>query len=547
MKTPTSSLAAIYVRVSTDEQVGRGGLLSCDAQEATCRAHAQKMGLDVVATYRDEGRSGTNLRRPGWRDLLAGAQAGQFGVVVVTYMDRLGRNEGYVIAREDLRRAGARVELALERFEDDLGGYLAENMTRVLGGVYAKEIGRKTRSKMQEMVRAGLWPGGPSAPAGYRLVQAEDFPAGPRSHPQRLVPDPDAAGAVAAAFDALVAGGRLEAGRDALVGGLSRGFTPAQARRLFTSTIYRGRMVWGDVEVEGYCEPIVEEGVWSAAQRVLSERRRAIPSFAPRPVQGAQGDGADVEPWYFRGLVRCASCGSPMTPYWSRNRQGKRYGYYECTASRGGACAQPRVSAPRLHETFATAILGAATSPWRLRRLLEEAARHAPDTSEASRELGAAVREEAAASARVERLEERIEDAPSKAVAAALMERLDAQLALREEAREKVQGARRRLAAAKVVPTRDRLAAVLGRVEEAWGLATAPQRVEIARLLLEGVEMDGRTAWFEVRMSTALSGESQEGGLEKDRKQRTYVHGDSNTPSQIAPLCVLPARVEARR
>jgi hypothetical protein len=236
-----------------------------------------------------------------------------------------------------------------------------------------------------------------------------------------------------------------------------------------------------------------------------------------------------------------------MTPYWSRNRQGRRYGYYECTASRGGACAQPRISAPRLHETFATAILGAATSPWRLRRLLEEAARHAPDTSEAAQELGAAVREEAAAAGRVERLEERIEDAPSSAVADSLMQRLDVQLALRDAAREKVAQARRRLAAAKVVPTRDRLAAVLGRVEEAWGLATAPQRVEIARLLLEGVEMDGRLAWFEVRMSSALAGDIQEGGLEKDRKQRTQAHRDSNTAAPPAPRCVLPARVEARR
>jgi predicted site-specific integrase-resolvase len=53
--------AAIYVRVSTDEQ-------SVENQEAELRATAERMGHEIVAVYRDKGFSGAKGRNGSMRD-----------------------------------------------------------------------------------------------------------------------------------------------------------------------------------------------------------------------------------------------------------------------------------------------------------------------------------------------------------------------------------------------------------------------------------------------------------------------------------------------
>ena len=78
----TGARAATYSRFSTGEQ-GREGLNSCETQDAINAEFAAARGWSVVATYRDEAKTGRNLNRKGWRALLADAQAGKFDVVVV--------------------------------------------------------------------------------------------------------------------------------------------------------------------------------------------------------------------------------------------------------------------------------------------------------------------------------------------------------------------------------------------------------------------------------------------------------------------------------
>src|SRR5436190_22476776 len=80
-----SSNAALYLRVSTDEQTVAN-------QERELREAAAAKGLDVVKVYRDEGISGSKGRdkRPGLDAALKDATRGKYGVLMASSVDRLG-------------------------------------------------------------------------------------------------------------------------------------------------------------------------------------------------------------------------------------------------------------------------------------------------------------------------------------------------------------------------------------------------------------------------------------------------------------------------
>ncbi len=86
-----------YCRVSTTEQAEHGW--SIDQQEQAIRARAAELGLDLVAVFRDAGRSGRTLqRREGLLGLLELVHQRGIGVVLVKTQDRLSRAVDHALA-----------------------------------------------------------------------------------------------------------------------------------------------------------------------------------------------------------------------------------------------------------------------------------------------------------------------------------------------------------------------------------------------------------------------------------------------------------------
>lgn len=85
------SRAAIYLRVSTDEQAKSG--LGLEAQEERCRAYALVKGWSIFGIYTDPGVSGSTEPRDrrAFAELLRDLEAGSFDVVIVLKLDRLVR------------------------------------------------------------------------------------------------------------------------------------------------------------------------------------------------------------------------------------------------------------------------------------------------------------------------------------------------------------------------------------------------------------------------------------------------------------------------
>src|SRR5262245_40682327 len=82
----TGTRAAIYVRVSTDEQTTKN-------QEPELRKWAKRLGLKVkdVNVYRDNGLSGARRDRPGLVAMLEAAHRRHFDVLLIWALDRLSR------------------------------------------------------------------------------------------------------------------------------------------------------------------------------------------------------------------------------------------------------------------------------------------------------------------------------------------------------------------------------------------------------------------------------------------------------------------------
>jgi len=81
---------AVYLRVSTKEQ-------NVEAQRRELTEWASRAGHEIVAEYKDEGVSGTNQKRPGFRRMLKAAAKRKFHLVAVWDIDRLGRSAAAVL------------------------------------------------------------------------------------------------------------------------------------------------------------------------------------------------------------------------------------------------------------------------------------------------------------------------------------------------------------------------------------------------------------------------------------------------------------------
>jgi site-specific DNA recombinase len=84
-------LAAIYVRVSTEEQAKQG--ISLAAQQEALENYAKALGYEVHKLYKDEGKSGKDLKsRPEMLELLKDAEARKFQAIFIYKLDRFSRS-----------------------------------------------------------------------------------------------------------------------------------------------------------------------------------------------------------------------------------------------------------------------------------------------------------------------------------------------------------------------------------------------------------------------------------------------------------------------
>ena len=85
------NITALYERLSRDdEQLGESN--SITNQKTYLENYAQQHGFSNYRHYTDDGYSGSNFDRPGWKRLMSDVEAGKVSTVIAKDMSRIGRN-----------------------------------------------------------------------------------------------------------------------------------------------------------------------------------------------------------------------------------------------------------------------------------------------------------------------------------------------------------------------------------------------------------------------------------------------------------------------
>ena len=160
-----------YIRRSTDLQEE-----SLDQQRARLEAFAESRGWSLVTIYSDDAISGSEMNRPGLRELVRDvARRDEVDVVVTWDRNRLARPkdpvDGLLLERE-LLGSGKRVVYAASGQEADrsFASGLMSYVEHHQSGDYLRKLSRDTARGHISRVERGYWPGGP-IPFGYdRLI-----------------------------------------------------------------------------------------------------------------------------------------------------------------------------------------------------------------------------------------------------------------------------------------------------------------------------------------------------------------------------------------
>ncbi len=167
---------AIYARVSSEEQV-QG--YSLDAQLRACREYVKARGWEIAAEYVEEGKSAATpvlSKRPQFQAMMAAAQRGEFGVIIVHKLDRFSRNLRLLLeCFEQLAVANVElVSLSDKTAYRTPSDRLSVHVLASVAEFFSSNLGEEVKKGKRERLLSGLSNGRP--PFGYMRINGEDVP-----------------------------------------------------------------------------------------------------------------------------------------------------------------------------------------------------------------------------------------------------------------------------------------------------------------------------------------------------------------------------------
>ncbi len=191
-------ITALYCRLSRDDEL-QGDSNSIINQKAILQKYADDNGFGNTMFFVDDGYSGTNFDRPDWERLIAFAEDGKIGTVVVKDMSRLGRDYLKVGYYTEVFFPGLDIRFIAINNGVDSANQQDSDFTPFLNIInewYAKDTSKKIRAVFKAKGQSGK-PLCTNPPYGY-VKDPEDK--------SRWIIDPEAAEVVREIFSLCVKG-----------------------------------------------------------------------------------------------------------------------------------------------------------------------------------------------------------------------------------------------------------------------------------------------------------------------------------------------------
>lgn len=172
----TKPLAAVYIRVSTEDQAKHG--ISLGAQEEALKNYANALGYEILEIYKDEGKSAKDIKgRKAMTKMLADAQARKFQAIFIYKLDRFSRSLRDLIETiEKLKDWNIDFVSLQDKIETtSASGKLMFHIISAFAEFERNVTSERTKFSMDKKARDGNLV--TRAPFGYKLENKELVPA----------------------------------------------------------------------------------------------------------------------------------------------------------------------------------------------------------------------------------------------------------------------------------------------------------------------------------------------------------------------------------
>ncbi len=374
-KLNNDKITALYCRLSKDDGTNNESM-SISTQKTMLKDYAKRNGFLNCQFYVDDGYSGTNYDRPAFRQLIEDIQDGEVSTLITKDLSRLGRN--YL-------ETGTYIEVF---FPNHNVRYIAINdgvdsidnaqmditpFRNIINEMYAKDTSRKIKSALHARRMQGKYMA-TTAPFGYQKDEKDH---------NHLVIDEVTAPVVELIFSIAEEG----VGLHTICNRLRKAkvikpsfykkelferfmdeekmydWDTAYVSQILHNPVYAGNLTVADKPTKtmrskkrqyipfaereviyGTHEPIIEQNRWNNVQKILESRP---------PVIGESSSGYDN---IFRGIIKCADCGSAMLAKVEQKRKRNNVldkTFYCCTKYRKfgkEGCSSHTIEARTVHE-----------------------------------------------------------------------------------------------------------------------------------------------------------------------------------------------------
>ena len=306
---------ALYTRVSTRNQLD-STYSSLETQRERLEAYCQSQeNYAVYRVYEDGAFSADSLDRPALQELLQDIRSGKVSCVLSYKIDRLTRSvKDFHTLMEFFDQHRVKFVSVTQSIDTQHPmGRLLRNVLLDFAQFEREITADRTRDKMHQRAQRGLWNGG-TCPYGYQVEN------------KQLVPHEVEAPRVRFIFEQFTQDPSLARLRQALH---RRGWYPrsgnawgkTQLDYILRNVIYCGKIHFHDEIYPGTHAALISESLYQQAQSLHRTRTR-VHSHLSRA-------------YLLKGLLRCSSCGSFMTPHYTQKRRKngtpQRIPYYRCT------------------------------------------------------------------------------------------------------------------------------------------------------------------------------------------------------------------------
>ena len=263
--------AAIYVRVSTEEQAVEG--YSLEAQKSRLKDYCKHEGWEIADIYEDDGYSGKFIKRPEYKRMME--ESDKWDVMLVLKMDRIHRNSrNFMNMMDELEKKKKEFVSALDAFDttNAIGRFII-GLIQNIAQLESEQIGERTLMGMEEKARSMVNTEkesrtmGFNAPFGYRLEKGI------------LISVPEELSVVRDIYKEYLGGSTMDSiaymlNRTEQLTKRGNPWNVYNLRIILSNPIYAGYMRWGEVLIKHFAQAAVSAEEFNRTQDLISSKIR---------------------------------------------------------------------------------------------------------------------------------------------------------------------------------------------------------------------------------------------------------------------------------